>query len=177
MAQKRKGRKRNFGRYLKGNIDENLSLGTLASKTLVSDTWDETVEDRARISSIVCAWSLDELTGSQGPILFGVAHSDYTDAEIEQVLENAGSWKEGSKVEQEISKRLVRIIGTFDTENNSTDPADADFNDGRPVKTKLNWVLNEGDTLKMWGYNVSGTPLATTAPNIRCNGHANLWML
>ncbi len=172
MANKR-STKKNFGRYLKGSVDENMALSTLGSKVLIGDTWDETVEDRARISSIVCTWALDGLTSSQGPILFGVAHSDYTDAEIEAVIENAGSWKEGSKVEQEIAKRLVRIIGTFV----SQDTLDVEFNDGRVLKTKLNWILNEGDTLRMWAYNLSGTPLATTDPQLRCNGHANLWVL
>ncbi len=93
--------------YVKGNVDENLSLGSLATKTLISDTWDDSVQVRSLVSSIVCSWSLDQLTSPQGPILFGVAHEDYTDAEIEQVIENAGSWAVGNKIAQEINKRQV----------------------------------------------------------------------
>ncbi len=161
--------------YLKGSIDENLALGTLASKTLVGDTWDESPEEKTLISSIEVSWSLDQLTHPQGPILFGIAHSDYSDAEIEEVIENLGSWDAGSKVEQEIAKRLVRVLGTFVSEGDGTAVGDVRFNDGLPLKTKLNWILNTGDTIKMWGYNVSGTPLSTTDPQMRANGHANLW--
>ncbi len=163
-----------MGKYMRGTIDENLQLGALGSKVLISDTWDEAVEERTLISSIVATWSLDQLTAPQGPIIFGVAHSDYSDAEIEAVIENAGSWAEGNKVSQEISKRLVRVIGTFAATLGSG-AQDLNFADGKTVKTKLNWILTTGDTLKMWAYNVSGNPLATTDPALRANGHANLW--
>ncbi len=176
---KRKG-KRSFPRrkYLRGNVDENLLLGTLATKTLISDRWDESPEDRVLLSSVVLSWTLDQLTNPQGPILFGVAHSDYTDAEVEAVIENAGSWAEGSKIEQEISKRLVRIIGTMvSTGESQSGPVDIQFNEGRKLKTKLNWVINQADGLRMWAYNLSATPLATTDPVLRANGYANLWVL
>ncbi len=160
--------------YLKGNIDETLSLGTLASKALVADTWDESPEEKTLISSIVATWAIDNITAGQGPLIFGVAHSDYSDAEIEAVLENQASWDQGSKVEQEIAKRLVRQIGQFVAVGGAS-PNEIDFNDGKPMKTKLNWRLNSGDTLKMWVYNSSAAALSTTVPVLQCNGHANLW--
>ncbi len=171
---KHKGRKR--GRYLRGRIDEGLSLGTLASKTLVSDTWDGSVTERTLVSSIVSTWMIDNLASGQGPLLFGVAHSDYSDAEIEAVIENAGSWDEGNKVDQEIAKRLVRTIGTMISDLPSS-PGDTTVNDGKPIKTKLNWILTEGDTLKMWVYNMSTVALSTAVPILQAEGHANLWVL
>ncbi len=173
-AAKRRGSRRSMKGYLKGNVDEELNLGTLASKTLVADTWDESPEEKTLISSIVTTWSLDGIVSGQGPIIFGVAHSDYSDTEIEAVIENQASWDQGSKVEQEVAKRLVRQIGQFVNETGSG-TNDVQFNDGKPVKTKLNWRLNTGDTLKMWAYNVSGAALSTAAPVMKCNGHANLW--
>ncbi len=176
MVKKPQRRRRNMGQYIRGNIDENLLLGTLATKTLISDDWDEQVQERALISSIVATWSLDQVTSPQGPILFGVAHSDYTAAEIEEVIENAGSWSVGDKVNQEISKRLVREIGTLQADSESSSgPTDYKFNNGRMMKTKLNWMLETGQTLKMWAYNLSASPLATTDPALRANGHANIW--
>ncbi len=171
----RKGR--NMNKYIRGDIDEDLSLGTLAAKTLVSDLWDQSATERTLISSIVATWSLDQLTGAQGPLIFGVAHSDYSDAQIEEVIENTGSWDEGSKSAEEISRRLVRQIGTFVSRKTPSEPGDEEFNDGKPMKTKLNWVLSSGDTLRMWAYNVSASALATTVPVMRANGHANLWIL
>ncbi len=149
-------------------------MGTLASGALVGDTWDETVNEKSLLSSIVATWSLDNLTGDQGPLIFGVAHSDYSDAEIEAVIENAGSWDTGDKVQQEIAKRLVRQIGVF--ASSGLDAVhDQVVNDGKPIKTKLNWMLQTGDTLKMWVFNRSGSALATTVPVLKADGHANLW--
>ncbi len=176
VANKRKGgSRRRMGRYIRGNIDENLLLGTLATKTLISDLWDDAVTEKALISSIVCTWSLDQLTSVQGPILFGVAHSDYSDAEIEAVIEASNSWNVGDLLAQEVGKRKVRIIGTFAAEIKSAELTDVRFADGRLVKTKLNWMLNTGQTLRMWAYNISASALATSDPAMRANGHANLW--
>ncbi len=163
-----------MGRYIRGSIDENLSLGTLASKTLVGDSWDESVEERSLVTSIVVTWALDLLTSSQGPILFGVAHSAYTDAQIEEVIENTGSWAEGSLIQQEIAKRKIRIIGTF-VNLVASGTSDVGFNDGKPLKTKLNWILTSDQRIRMWAYNTSGAALSTTVPVMLASGHANIF--
>jgi len=179
MAKRTPKRRRSMGGYLKGNIDESLSLGTLASLTLVSDTWDETVVEKTFVSSIVAIWSLSDFTPAigDGPILVGVAHSDYTDAEIEAVLENTGSWDQGDLVQQETARRLVRIIGKFELEAvaGSTFGGASVLNDGKPIKTKLNWTLVTGQTLRHWAYNLGSSPIATTVPLLKVSGHANLW--
>ncbi len=169
---KARGKRRSMHGYLKGNINETLSLGTLASETLVAANFDESPEETTLISSIVATWSIDLLTAGQGPILVGVAHSDYSDAEIEAVIENLASWDQGSKVEQEIAKRLVRKIGTIVSVGGTSD---AVLNEGKPIKTKLNWRLNTGDTLKIWAYNLSSNAFSTTVPLLQAEGHANLW--
>ncbi len=173
---KHKGKRgrRAMGRFIPGNIEENLSLGTLASGALVSDLWDESVNETTRISSIVVAWSMDLLTPGQGPFRFGVAHSDYTDAEIQEVIDNSGSWDTGNKISQEIGKRLVRTIGTMVGEG-SVAAGDVRFNDGKPLKTKLNWILNSGDTLRMWVQNRSASAISTSVPVLKADGQANLW--
>ncbi len=165
---------RGNGKYLKGNIDESTQLGTLAARTLISEDV-EAVTNRVLVSSIVCNWSLDGIVAGQGPIIFGVAHSDYTDAQIEAVLENTGSWSEGDLTSKEIADRKVRQIGQFvGTLDTGTD--DIQFNDGKPVKTKLNWILNEGNSLTVWAWNASGSALSTADPAMICKGHANLWV-
>lgn len=163
-----------MGRYIKGNLDEDVPLGTLNTKTLVSTTTDEAVEERTLVSSIVATYMLNNLTAPQGPLLFGVAHGAYTDAQIEQVIENTGSWAEGDLLNQEIAKRKVRIIGSF-VARSLAGTVDVRFNDGKPVKTKLNWILNSDARLRFWVYNVSATALTTTVPNMLVSGHANLW--
>ncbi len=165
-----------MGRYYKGNVDESLGLGTLASNVLVSDTWDQVVVEKSLISSIVCTWAIDQLTGPQGPLAVGVAHSDYSDAEIEEVIENLNSWDRGDKIARERANRQVRLIGVFGNSDGGI-VEDHTLNDGRPIKTKLNWVLTTGDTLKMWVYNQGGASLSGTVPLIKAQGHANLWSI
>lgn len=165
-----------MGRYIRGRVDEELALGTLAAKTLIGTTFDETVVDRTLVSSIKAVWSLQNFTAiaGDGPIMVGVAHGDYSDAEIEEVLENTGSWNEGDMIAQERSKRKIRTIGTFDIQVADAAEGAAVLNEGRLIHTKLNWILNQGVRLKIWGYNL-GTGALTTGAVINANGHANLW--
>lgn len=173
MPRKRKYSRRR--KYLRGNVDEGIGLSTLGATTLISAIFDETVNERTKVSSVVATYALQDMptASADGPIVVGLAHSDYTDAEIEEVLENTGSWNEGSKVEQEIAKRLVRIVGQF---QDSGAPGIEVLNDGKPIKTKLNWIVNQGQTLKLWAYNAGSSALTGSAV-VRAQGHANLWPL
>ncbi len=155
---------------MKGNVDEVLALGTLAAATLISADFDEVVEEKMLVSSIVSTYSLRELTAASGagPIVVGVAHSDYTDAEIEAWLETTDSWDQGDLVQgKEVRNRLIRRIGIFGSSGV--------LNDGKPIKTRLNWLLRTGQTLSVWGYNRGASALATTDPQIVLEGHVNLW--
>ncbi len=176
LAKRGRGRgKRRMGRYIRGNIDEGVGIGTLAGVTLISTTFDETVNERTLVSSIVATWAISNWTAiaSNGPFLVGVAHVDYSAAEIEAVIENTGSWDEGDLVQQEVANRKVRIVGTLVPAGSAAESSR--LNDGRPVKTKLNWILNQGDTLQAWVYNTGSVATATTTPTLRVQGHANLW--
>ncbi len=154
---------------MKGRVDEELALSTLASKTLISTTFDEVVTERTLVSSIDTVVSLKNGTAGEGPILVGIAHGDYSDAEIEAVIENTGSWAEGDKIAQEVAKRLVRQFGVL-----RFIVGDDVLNDGEAVKEKLNWILNAGIRLKIWAYNLSESPL-TTGGIVQYEGHANLF--
>ncbi len=171
-----KRRRRRMGKYLRGGIDENLGLSTLGAKTLISTPFDETVNERTLVSSVVASYSLAEFTpgNNDGPILVGLAHSDYTDAEIQAVIDQTLSWNEGDKVGQEVAKRLVRRIGQFPGPASVSTEAVV-LNDGKPIKTKLNWILLQGQTLRLWAYNLGTSALATTSPIVTAQGHANLW--
>ncbi len=174
MAKKGR-RNRKFRRYIRGQVDESSLGGTLAALTVVSTVFDETVNERTFVSSLKAAWSLDNWTPTSGagPVLVGVAHSDYTDAEIEAFIETTGSWNETDQIAQEVGKRKIRVVGIF------KGPADAltfeHLNDGNQFTTKLGWILTQGQTLRLWQYNMGASAYATTNPNVRIEGHANLW--
>ncbi len=174
MAKKR-GRRRKFRPYLKGQLDVTKLLGTLGSETTISVAVIDTVEEKAWLSSVKATFSMKNFTkaADSGPITFGLAHSDYTNAEIAEYLDNLSSWSQGDLRNQEIARRKIRRIGQFTTPDAITETAW--FNQGRPITTKCGWQLITGQTVKFWWHNEGAAALATTDPVCQVNGHANLW--
>lgn len=168
-------RRRKYRKYLKGIIDERGALSTLAGDTAISFVVTGTVTEKAWLSSVKLNWAMDDFTPGtdDGPILVGVAHSDYSTSEIEAWIENSGGWSEGDLVAQEIAKRKIRQVGVFENPSAAVDVAV--LNDGKPITTKCGWMLETGDTVRYWAYNTGTSALATTDPNLKINGHANLW--
>ncbi len=164
-----------MGKYLRGVVDEEVALTTLAAKTLTSASFDNVVNERTLVSSVVARYSMTAFTKStgDGPIMVGLAHGDYSNTEIEEFIENQGSWNEGDKIARERGARQIRMVGIF--ENPADEAESVVLNDGKPIKTKMNWILNQGITLKLWAYNLGTSALATTAPIVQAEGHANLW--
>ncbi len=175
MMARKKGSGRAFRRYLRGAVDIKLSLSTLAPKDVVLAAQGDVLTEKAWLSSVKLTWSLDNLTptGGVGPIVVGVAHSDYTAPEIEEWLENAGSWEEASMVEQEIGRRRIRQVGVFRMPSVATESAV--LNHGNMVRTKCGWMLSSGQTLNVWTYNAGTAAVDTTVPIVDVTGHANLW--
>ncbi len=167
-------KRRRMGRYIKGHVDEELQLTTLAAGAVTTTAFDDSVNERTLLSSLVAKWSLSNFTLGQdiGPIQVGVAHSDYTGTEITEYLDNTGSWDEGNKISQEIGRRKIRSVGVFQMPATG---ADAVLNDGKAIKTKLNWILNQGQTLDLWARNIGTAAVATTVPSLNVNGHVNLF--
>ncbi len=174
MANKRGGRRRR--RYLRGKINVEEAVGAIGTKAVNLQIFPDVVFEKTWISSISAAWTLSNLTplGDAGPLLIGIAHSDYSAAEVEEYLENVDSWNEGNKVQQEIAKRLIRVIGIFETPDDA--PDSVTLNDGVKIHTKCGWSLATGQTLNLFIYNFGGNSIsATSSPNIAGRGHANLW--
>jgi len=174
-AARRRGSSRaRMSKYIRGMISEDIDLGTLAARTAVLES-TATVVDTTRVTSIEVMYSLANFTPTAdvGPIMVGVAHSDYTLAEVEAFIELASSWTAANLVNREISNRLIRRIGTFEIPALATESAV--LNDGKPIKTKLNWRLSEGQGLNFWAYNLGESALVTTTPNMHLEGHANLF--
>jgi len=178
LAAKKPVRRRraNFGNYMRGRVEQQLNLGTLAGRTAISVIFDNVVTETTRISSVVITYALSHVTpiADNGPFVVGVAHSDYTTAEIEATLESTQSWNKADLVQKEISGRLIRTIGTFSSVSGASTDKSV-LNDGKPIKTKLNWVLQTGQSLQLWCYNSGSVATATTDPEVSIIGHANLW--
>ncbi len=159
--------------YLDGNIDQDLGLATLAAKTGIL-TATNTVSEKRRVSSVRCTYALTDWTvnANSGPIMILVAHSDYTLAEVEEWIERSGSWSMSDLVADEVRRRKIKRIGIFRIPPTAHG---AVLNDGKPIRTKLNWTLITGQGLNFVGYNLGTAALTTTSPNVNIQGKANLW--
>ncbi len=175
MAKRNPRKRRSMGRYIRGKIEIDGALGALATKDLIAVPTSETTSERMWLSSVVATWSLKDLASvvDDGPIIVGLAHGDYSAAEIEEFLENTGSWAEGSLQAQEVAKRKIRIVGTFQQQQGDV-VATQVLNDGKEIRTKCNWILTTGKAIDFWAYN-AGADAITTGSNLHVYGHANLW--
>ncbi len=167
--------KRRFSRYIRGNINHRLVIATLAARTVAGSDNSDVVTERAYMSSVNLRWALEQVTAlaGAGPVMVGVAHSDYTDTEIEEWVENNAGWEEADQIGQEVAKRKIRKVGIFETPQAVTDAVT--LNDGKPIRTKCGWILTTGQTIRIWAYNMGQAAFATTAPEVFVEGHANLW--
>ncbi len=163
------------GTYIKGNIDLEADLGSLAAATAIAVPTQDQVSERARCTSIDCTYALSDFTPTAGvgPVIVGVAHGDYSQAEIEEWIELATGWDVSDLVSREISSRLIRRIGVFEDPDSAAGVAV--LNDGKPIKTRLNWPLNSGQGLDFWVYNSGSAAFVTTTPDLSVKGHANLF--
>lgn len=143
-------------RFKQGRILASKALGVLASVTVIGSDMYTASDSNLRALSVDLTWTWNNATAGEGPIICGVAHGDYSDAEIEECLEQLTDMNRGNKVSSEQSNRLVRVVGTF-----TPDGTDETLNEGRPIKTKLNWYVTAGQTLKIWAYNNTSGSLTT----------------
>ncbi len=152
----KRSQKRSY-KLRKVRISAALGLSTLGSVTVLTGTFTGISDAQYRLMSTKSTWDLIGQTEGEGPIVVGLAHSDYTVTEIKEALEAAAAISQGDKIANEKANRLVRIIGTFGGGANSV------LNDGRPVKTRFNWNIAIGDASVLFAYNDSGSALTTGA--------------
>ncbi len=166
-AKKRKRRRFNLRR---ARIASTVNVGALATLDVADGDLTVSSVNPYRLISFDLAWSMTNVTGIDDGQEFGIAHSDYSAAEIEECLEAQTSIDQGNKVEQERANRLVRSIGMMG-QAGVVDLGGREFNNGRRVKTKLNWAIGIGDKIRMWIRNGSGT-VYTTGATLTCIGDA-----
>ncbi len=151
---KKSRRSRNFAAI---RIDETLLVGALAAEDLISSTMVTFGNEAYLISAdLTWAWS-GQQSNSQGPIVVGVAHGDYSATEIEEWIEAIGSADPNDKIAQEQSRRLCRMAGTL--------PGNLDFvsvlNDGNVTRLKLKFKVQDAGTLQAFAYNTGSATITT----------------
>ncbi len=149
------------------------ALGALGAGAVVANNIVNAAADTYRLISVDCSYSWSGKQEVDDAATFGLAHGDYTAAEIEESLEAITAIDLGDKVAQEQANRLVREIGTFAGSTAGVANAGAIFNDGRRMKVRLNWAMSIGQQVTLWIRNSSGV-VYTTGSVITMNG--DLWI-
>ncbi len=155
LAKHGKGRRRGSP-LLVLPIDDTTALLTTGPDAVVKGDFTGTVDSDTWLLSADFLPAIRNHTAGEGPLVVGVAHSDYTAAEIEEALEATTSWNQKNKIEQERRRRKVRRIGQF-----AGDSTEEVLNDGKPIRVKLGFKIEEGETLSQWIWNRSGGSLTT----------------
>ncbi len=137
-------------------MSESIAVGALASNTLDAADFTNVLDQEVWAISCDVNVSAHGFTANQGPVLFGLAHGDYTAAEIEEWLEANASWVSSDKIANEKARRKCRIIGRLEQPYAG---AERTFNDGKKLRVKLGFKVQSGETLKIWVYNDSGAQL------------------
>ncbi len=170
---KRYPKKRRFN-LRKVRVESSLAVGALVGSDVVSSALTAVSANRYRVTSIKASYTIVDVPATiDGAYQFGIAHSSYTDAQIEECIEATGAIDIGNKVSQEQANRLVREIGTISPQGVSIIGGEISYNEGRPVKTKLNWMIGIGDTLVLYVRNGSSV-VYTTGALLKTKGE--LWV-
>ncbi len=157
MAKRRRARRRLFV----PRVTASHALGALASNDLSLTAFPTALDQEAWAISMDVVTNLHGLTAGEGPVVVGVAHGDYSAAEIEEWFEAGGSWAKADQVTGEQARRKCRVIGTFAQFNQPG--TDATLNNGNPKRVKLGFMIEDGQTLSLWVYNESSATLTTGA--------------
>ncbi len=142
-----------------------MPIGALGGALAEAQSIYAALESKFHLVTCESTWSINNYSNDplDGPVLVGYAHSDYTDAEIAEALDTV-VLSPGNKIEQEKNRRLVRVVGTMAALGSATTVVgNMELNDGKPIKTKLNWTINEGDSVNMFAFNQGSATILTGA--------------
>ncbi len=172
MARNRKPQRRRRFNLRKVRVATTVGITALAAGDVITGFLTVASTDPFRVISTDLNYSVVNLGAAiDDGQEFGMAHSDYTAAEVEECLEAQTAINPGNKVGQEQANRLVRSVGTVAGQGLAG--ASLGFNDGKPVKTKLNWHMAIGDALNVWIRNGSQV-VYTTGSALRVQG--TIWI-
>ncbi len=130
-------------------------MGTAANRALLVTAFTGLLEEDFLCWSMDVQITMQDITTGEGPLRVGIAHGDYSIAEITEALD-VTILSPDNKIEQERKRRLVRTIG-------KVSEAQPTHNDGKPYRLKVGWVTGDGEVMNMWTRNVGGGTMTTGA--------------
>ncbi len=159
---KKRGRKRSRN-FVAIPFQHELALSTLAANTVIASSPLSALTEDLYIMSIDSTYVMRDGTAGEGPLDVGWSHGDYTVAEIGQALDSGLSGP-GTKIEEEQSRRLVRLSGTFHAL-----AAEEALNNGTKLRTKLKFIIEDGQTIDLFVVNRNTSSL-TSGTSIEVSG-------
>ncbi len=137
-------------------VDHQLAVLAPTTGQITATILADTVVNRLWLISVTWVLAFRDNTPADGPLYVGVAHSDYTAAQILEWYNAQGNWDRSDKIAEEQARRKIRRIGIFP--GGGTDEV---LNNGNEFKTYLGMMLEEGDTLEMFIINEGGATRTT----------------
>ncbi len=138
-------------------MDVVLPLATLADEAVFKAALTTLGITKFRVISSDLMWVINGLTAQEGPLIVGISNSDLSTTEIKEALD-ANPNSQADIIAIERNKRPVRRSGVF--VGLATDDV---LNNGKPIRTRLHTILDEGKELDAWCRNKSGATLTTGA--------------
>ncbi len=161
MAKKRS---RRGSRIRVARFAADLTLAALAAGDMISlnDLVANNGGQRVFAVSMDVTTTIRAATPGEGPVQVGVAHGDYTAAEIEEWYESQAGMDPTDKVAQEKNGRLCRDIGQF-----SLVGANEVLNNGNLKRVKLGFLLEDSKGIDAWAHT---STLLTTGAVVNFSG-------
>ena len=169
MAKKGRRGRRWTSNMKSVRVDGLNTLGTLADGIVTNGTMLDASDEEYRVLSLSTIWTLRDFTAGEGPIVVGYAHGDYSVTEVKECLDAQAAIARGDKIVNEQANRLVRIVGAF--------PgilANESLNDGKPIRTRLNWHIPDGKTVVGFAWAKGGVANLTTGADVQTFGKATI---
>ncbi len=163
MAAHKKGSKYPKG-FVAIPINASITLSTLANNTVLTGGILGTLTEDLFVMSADLQWNIRSLTVGETPVTVGLAHGDYSVGEILEALD-VSMLGPGTKIEQERARRLIRRVGVFGESS-----ADQALADGKSIKTKCKFVIQNGKDLNAYVVNRSGEANLTTGAIVQIFG-------
>ncbi len=163
MAKHRSRRRRNSN-FFAYPLNTTHPLGTLAAGVITSAAMTAFGTTRVRVISADLTWAIAGSTAQEGPLRVGLTSSNLSNTEIGEALDAAPTSK-ADIIAIERSKRPVRSVGQYEIQSTTEV-----LNDGKPIRTKLQFGLDEGIELNLWVRNVSGIANLTTGAAVIVSG-------
>ncbi len=158
MARKKGGARRRQSNFAAIPVNQSLALSTLANGVVIKQTM-VTLTHPARMISADLSWFINDLASGEDPIMVGVAAGDYTVAEIAEAI-NAAPTSPSDRIEKEQAQRFVRKVGFIGDGALGTPSR---LNNGKPIRTKMRWLVGDDQEPVIWAMNRTGAILSTGA--------------